>query len=78
MPPVNLGVNLCFAVKRYLEPQVWARMVREDLPFAVVYAGEHYAVDVMAGVVYALVAWWVLQRLLALGHARLERRRQTA
>ena len=27
---------------------------------------------------YALVAWWVLQRLLALGQARLERRRQAA
>jgi PAP2 superfamily len=46
--------------------------------FAVVYAGEHYAVDVLAGVLYALVAWWVLGRLLALGHKRLERMRQTA
>ena len=43
--------------------------------------GEAYdptTVDVMAGVVYALVAWWILQRLIALGHARLERRRQAA
>ena len=48
------------------------------MAFAVVYAGEHYAVDVLAGVVYALVAWWILQRLLALGHTRLEKRRQTA
>jgi hypothetical protein len=46
--------------------------------FAVVYAGEHYAVDVMAGVLYALVAWWILGRLLALGHAHMEKRRQTA
>jgi len=46
--------------------------------FAVVYAGEHYAVDVMAGVLYALVAWWILGRLLALGQAHMEKRRQTA
>jgi membrane-associated phospholipid phosphatase len=46
--------------------------------FAVVYAGEHYAVDVFAGVVYALVAWWILGRLLVLGQARLERRRRVA
>ncbi|MGN9912661.1 HAD hydrolase-like protein [Phytohabitans sp. LJ34] len=26
-----LGINLCFAVKRYLEPQRWAQFVREDL-----------------------------------------------
>jgi membrane-associated phospholipid phosphatase len=46
--------------------------------FAVVYAGEHYAVDVFAGVLYALVAWWILNRLLALGNRRLERMRRTA
>ena len=46
--------------------------------FAVVYAGEHYAVDVLAGVLYALVAWWILGRLLALGQAHMEKRRQTA
>ena len=46
--------------------------------FAVVYAGEHYAVDVLAGVIYALVAWWILGRLLALGQAHMEKRRQTA
>jgi hypothetical protein len=46
--------------------------------FAVVYAGEHYAVDVLAGVLYALVAWWILGRLLALGQAHMEKRRRTA
>ncbi|GAA3742327.1 sugar phosphate isomerase/epimerase [Plantactinospora mayteni] len=31
-----LGINLCFAVKRYLEPHAWARFVREDLGLSVV------------------------------------------
>ena len=30
------------------------------------------------GVLYALVAWWILGRLLALGQAHMEKRRQTA
>jgi sugar phosphate isomerase/epimerase len=28
---MNLGINLCFAVKRYLEPESWAQFVAEDL-----------------------------------------------
>lgn len=28
---MNLGINLCFAVKRYLEPEEWAEFVRCDL-----------------------------------------------
>jgi sugar phosphate isomerase/epimerase len=28
---MNLGVNLCFAVKRYLEPEEWAEFVRCEL-----------------------------------------------
>jgi sugar phosphate isomerase/epimerase len=28
---MTLGINLCFAVKRYLEPQAWAEFVRADL-----------------------------------------------
>ena len=33
---MNLAVNLCFAVKRYLEPDAWARFVREDLDLSTV------------------------------------------
>jgi hypothetical protein len=32
----------------------------------------------MAGVLYALVAWWILGRLLVLGQAHMEKRRRTA
>jgi hypothetical protein len=32
--------------------------------FAIVYTGEHYFVDALLGVVYALGAWWLLQRVL--------------
>ena len=28
---MNFGVNLSFAIKRWPEPQVWARLVRETL-----------------------------------------------
>jgi PAP2 superfamily len=36
--------------------------------FAIVYTGEHYLVDALVGVVYALAAWWLLQ--LAFGAKR--------
>jgi hypothetical protein len=35
--------------------------------FAVVYTGEHYLVDAVVGVFYALAAWWLLQRALGAG-----------
>jgi hypothetical protein len=31
--------------------------------FAIVYTGEHYVVDVIAGIAYALVAWAIVQRV---------------
>ncbi|TMC12677.1 MAG: TIM barrel protein [Chloroflexi bacterium] len=33
---MNLGINLCFAVKRYLEPESWAQFVAEDLGLSTV------------------------------------------
>jgi PAP2 superfamily len=36
--------------------------------FAIVYTGEHYLIDAIVGVVYALAAWWLLQ--LAFGAKR--------
>jgi hypothetical protein len=36
--------------------------------FAVVYTGEHYVVDAVVGIFYALAAWWLLQRALGAGH----------
>lgn len=41
--------------------------------FAIVYSGDHYVVDTLAGIVYALAAWWLLQRV-----ARVARRPQGA
>jgi PAP2 superfamily len=31
--------------------------------FTIVYTGEHYVVDILAGIAYALVTWWIVQRL---------------
>jgi PAP2 superfamily len=36
--------------------------------FAIVYTGEHYLIDAIVGIVYAFVAWWLLQ--LAFGPKR--------
>jgi hypothetical protein len=35
--------------------------------FAIVYTGDHYVVDVLAGIVYALAAWWLVERALRIG-----------
>ena len=31
MPKIRLGINTCFAVKRWPEPEAWSRLVAEDL-----------------------------------------------
>lgn len=36
MPTIHLGINNCFAVKRWSEPEEWASVVREELSL------EHY------------------------------------
>ena len=40
--------------------------------FAIVYTGEHYVVDAIAGAAYALAAWWLVERLLAFGRPSVE------
>jgi sugar phosphate isomerase/epimerase len=35
MPKVHLGINACFAVKRWSEPEDWIRMIGEDLHLGV-------------------------------------------
>jgi hypothetical protein len=40
--------------------------------FAVVYTGDHYVADVLGGVAYAFVAWWLVGRLLTLGRPAIE------
>jgi hypothetical protein len=61
---------------------VWARLPRWvvvalainllGVIFAIVYTGEHYLVDALAGVLYGLVAWVLVRRLMEPG-ARLRR-----
>jgi PAP2 superfamily protein len=34
-----------------------------SIVFAVVYTGEHYLIDAVVGVFYAVAAWWLVQRL---------------
>jgi len=39
--------------------------------FAIVYTGEHYVVDILAGFAFALAAWWLVQWALSAGRAQL-------
>jgi hypothetical protein len=43
-------------------------MITIGVLFAIVYTGEHYLIDAIVGIVYAFVAWWLLQ--LAFGARR--------
>jgi hypothetical protein len=36
-------------------------MITIGVLFAIVYTGEHYLIDAIVGIVYAFVAWWILQ-----------------
>jgi len=39
--------------------------------FAIVYTGEHYVVDILAGFAFALAAWWLVQWALAAGREQI-------
>ncbi|HUC35004.1 MAG TPA: phosphatase PAP2 family protein, partial [Gaiellaceae bacterium] len=39
--------------------------------FAIVYTGEHYVVDIVAGFAFALAAWWLVHWALSAGRAQL-------
>ena len=50
---------------RLPRPLVWSQaLLLAGVVFAVVYTGEHYVIDAVIGVVYALGAWWLVQRAL--------------
>src|SRR5207244_12136592 len=59
---------LCiFTVLRYGLPRVIAfglALNTLGVVFAIVYMGEHYLVDGIAGAVYAVATWWLVTRLL--------------
>jgi membrane-associated phospholipid phosphatase len=38
--------------------------------FTVVYLGDHYVVDILAGTVYAVLGWWLIPKLLRRGRLR--------
>jgi hypothetical protein len=49
----------------------WAQaVVTVGVLFAIVYTGEHYLVDALVGAVYALAAWWIVQRALGAASVR--------
>jgi hypothetical protein len=46
----------------------WAQAaVLAGVVFSIVYTGEHYLVDALVGGVYAIAAWWLVQRALCVG-----------
>jgi hypothetical protein len=46
---------------------LWAAPYTLGMWFTVVYLGDHYVVDIVAGAVYAAVGWFAVPRLLRLG-----------
>jgi len=38
--------------------------------FAIVYTGEHYVADILAGFAFALAAWWLVQWALSAGRTQ--------
>ena len=57
-------------------PQAMRRVIEmvpspnNGVTFAIVYTGEHYLVDALAGALYGVVAWLLVRRLLEPGHRR--------
>lgn len=67
-PVIALLVVRKHGLPRYL---LWAQaLVLTGVVFAIVYTGEHYFVDAVAGAAFALVAWWLVQWALARGSAQ--------
>ena len=58
MPSVHLGVTALIACALWRTPLRWPALgYLLAMTFAVVYGGEHYAVDVLVGVAIAVAAW---------------------
>jgi hypothetical protein len=59
---------ICLLVIRKYKLPLWLFASQAALTlgiiFAIVYTGEHYVIDAAVGVVYALGAWWLVQRVL--------------
>jgi hypothetical protein len=53
-------------VRKYRLPRWVAAGVLTQLIvvwFVIVYSGEHYAIDIVAGVAFSLASWWIVQRI---------------
>jgi hypothetical protein len=54
-------------IRKYRLPRwlfVAQALLTVGVVFAIVYTGEHYLIDAIVGALYALGAWWLLQRVL--------------
>lgn len=64
-PVIGLLVIRKHGLPRWL---FWAQAsVVAGVVFSIVYTGEHYFVDALVGGVYAIAAWWLVQRALRVG-----------
>jgi hypothetical protein len=68
-PLIGLLVIRKYDLPRWL---FWAQLVLTiGVCFAIVYTGEHYVVDILAGFAFALGAWWLVQWALSAGRSPL-------
>ncbi len=66
MPSVHMAVTFVVVLALWRERRALAvigALYAAAMALALVYLGEHYAVDVLAGVLVALAAWLAAQRL---------------
>jgi hypothetical protein len=68
-PLIGLLVIRKYHLPRWL---FWAQLLLTiGVCFAIVYTGEHYVVDIVAGFAFALAAWWLVQWALSAGRSQL-------
>jgi hypothetical protein len=68
-PLIGLLVIRKYRLPRWL---FWTQLaLTVGVCFAIVYTGEHYVVDILAGFAFALGAWWLVQWALSAGRSPL-------
>lgn len=67
MPSLHTGLPLLMILiflKEFGRKGLWAIPIVLVICFEIIYGAEHYVVDVVAGIVYAIAAYWLVYRVL--------------
>ena len=58
-PTIGVLVARRYRMPRWVQTVLIAHLC--VIWFTIVYTGEHYVIDIAGGVVFALIAWWIVQ-----------------